>query len=1265
MKHLVQSFLTALCISTSLFAQQALLPADQTGKTLELQLHEKYTLRSIELDRALEKQKRARIERNADGSIIQAMYVTPTGHIIYTTSYNIGAGRTLSTNKVWPGGSVGVSLTGAGMTNRLGVWDEGKVLNTHQEFNGRVSQPDGAIALSNHATHVAATMIASGVSANAKGMSYMAPIKAYDWNSDATEMLQAAQSGMLISNHSYGSISGWRYNENQARWEWWGDRNVSTTTDYKFGQYDDRAAEWDDIAVNNPFYLICKAAGNDRGDIRTGTGTWYYADGTPGSGTGPGKDGGTTGYDCIPQYGTAKNILTVGAVNKIGGNTGNGWTKANDVVMSDFSGWGPTDDGRIKPDVVSPGVSIYSAVSTGNTTYDTYNGTSMATPAASGSLLLVQQHYNNVKGKFMRSASLKALAIHTADEAGTTGPDYIFGWGLMNTASCVKFINDSGINKLEERSLSNGQTQNMQFNVDAGKPLRITICWTDPAGTPVSSNLLNNTTKMLVNDLDIRLTRMNDQQKFNPYILNPATPAIAATTGDNTRDNVEMIHLEAPEAGIYTLSISHKGSLSAAQPFSVLISNGVEKASANFTTTKQVICPGQTVQFTDASGGGITSRKWYFPGGSPSTSTLANPVVTYPTAGTYAVALKVNSALGGDSVYVKNHITVGGLALPFTETFEENSPTSASWTAANPDADITWTYYVTGGVSPGTRSAGINYYDYAQQGQRDGLISPSLSFKGYTNVSLTFKHAYTRYETTSDSLVVYASTNCGSTWTRVAAFGENGSGSFATYGSGFASSNSFIPSTESDWCGTGPGSACKVVPLGLFNNNASVMLKFEGYCNYSNNLFLDNITVTGTPMKPVAAFSASQTTVCANSPVTFNDATQNHPASWNWTLPGATPSVSTQQNPVVTYSNPGTYAVKLKAANITGSDSVELTNYITVIAQPSKPNIKAANETQFCFGDSILLSTDSSGTVKWYYNNSLLAGNVQQVYASKTGTYRVAKTNGSCEAFSEISVLASIKDATPTISATVTGTAFCPGSSSLLSSSAVLGNQWYRNGSPINGAMGMTYLATDSGSYTVVSNSGGCPSDMSQPKTYAVFAKPLVGAITGTDNPNRDATVTYSVPAQSGHTYQWSISNGFITGGNTTASITAKFSTIDSALINVMSKSTATGCLSNPSLKRVKVEPAVGLTEYPMINTLSFYPVPAKDVLTLQVEGAKAHASNLKIVNILGQVCHEQALTISNGMQLHRINVSTLQKGIYFIELHDAENKLVRKVMIE
>ena len=246
-KHILNIVLAACSLGA---IAQTLTPSVLNEKPLADRLYERQVQKQIELSKVLAERNLEARTVGPNGIIKEAVYVTPSGHIVYNTTYNIGAGRTLSTNKVWPGGTVGVSLTGAGMPNRLGIWDGGSVLTSHQEFGGRVTQTDGASTLSDHATHVAGTMIASGVDANAKGMSYQATLKAHDWTNDETEMATAAAAGMLISNHSYGSICGWYYNG--SAYQWYGDPSISNTADYKFGYYDYGAQSWDDIAVNYP-----------------------------------------------------------------------------------------------------------------------------------------------------------------------------------------------------------------------------------------------------------------------------------------------------------------------------------------------------------------------------------------------------------------------------------------------------------------------------------------------------------------------------------------------------------------------------------------------------------------------------------------------------------------------------------------------------------------------------------------------------------------------------------------------------------------------------------------------------------------------------------------------------------------------------------------------------------------------------------------------------------------------------------------------------
>ncbi|MBN1504838.1 MAG: peptidase S8, partial [Candidatus Eisenbacteria bacterium] len=203
---------------------------------------------------------------------IKLMYVDDRGRPVYYGLDNLTAAATVSTNKVWPDGGYGFSLTGSGtVAGDLGIWDGGSVRPTHQEVTGRVTQVDSPAGQSDHATHVAGTMIASGVVAAAKGMSYQANLTCYDYDNDNSEMATAAAGGMKASNHSYTTIVGWYYHSS-GEWYWFGNTDISETEDYHFGFYDSEAQAWDQIATEAPHYTIVGSAGNNRNDTGPGEG---------------------------------------------------------------------------------------------------------------------------------------------------------------------------------------------------------------------------------------------------------------------------------------------------------------------------------------------------------------------------------------------------------------------------------------------------------------------------------------------------------------------------------------------------------------------------------------------------------------------------------------------------------------------------------------------------------------------------------------------------------------------------------------------------------------------------------------------------------------------------------------------------------------------------------------------------------------------------------------------------------------------------------
>jgi len=531
--------------------------------------------------------------KNKKGRLAYLRGVNITGQPIYiTTTDNIISAATIQTNTLWAGGSTGLNLSGSSsnMAGRLAIWDEGRVRTTHVELAGRVTEVDGSATLSDHSTHVAGTMVAAGVNPVAKGMSYGAQLKAYDFDNDQSEMYSAAQNGLLVSNHSYAVIAGWYYNSIQSRWEFWGRTN--DTSDYKFGYYDDDTRVWDSIAYYAPNYLIAKAAGNNRSENGPPVGQtyWRYNSNNVMSNAGnrPANLSSNNGYGIIATYGCAKNILTVGAIGPIPA----GYSQPSDAVMTDFSSWGPTGDGRIKPDLVADGLNVLSTISTADNAYDVFSGTSMSTPATAGSSFLLQEYYSRLHaGAFMRSATLKGLLIHTADEAGSNpGPDYQFGWGVINMQRAASVITSDTSAKRDQQIWEN-QLVNTTHNADSvvivasgTTPVTATICWTDVPAVPVSEAVISSTTNFhdtgikLVNDLDLRITDVSTGVTYQPWILNPSSPSAAAARGDNIRDNVEKVQIDSLIPGrSYKIRVSHKGSLvqgtpSGSQAYTLLIS---------------------------------------------------------------------------------------------------------------------------------------------------------------------------------------------------------------------------------------------------------------------------------------------------------------------------------------------------------------------------------------------------------------------------------------------------------------------------------------------------------------------------------------------------------------------------------------------------------------------------------------------------------------------------------------------------------------------
>lgn len=462
-----------------------------------------------------------------------------------------------------------IQLSGNGIT--VYIWDGGPVRTTHQELNGRVTVIDAGTN-SDHATHVAGTIAATGVAPAAKGMAPSVNIKSYDFYNPFTEI--AAATDAKLSNHSWGTVEGWSYRYATDGypangWYFFGDYSASGSNGINTnGYYNQRSKEWDQIGYLQPFHKIFKSAGNS---FNTGpnqsAAVSYYWNGSAWTlmsfGSVPPNECKPSNYDCLSPGSNAKNTIVVAAANQF--STPNyRYTTNTDVIKASFSSAGPRDDGGIKPDITAIGTNMYSSIASSNNAYASYEGTSMSTPNVTGIASLLEQYNIQKFGNSMRSDMMKALLVNSANEAGEfTGPDYYFGWGFINAyLALTTMVMNEKTTLMENNVLNNGAVFEKIITSD-GNPLKVTISWLDPAAEPVASSVsLNNRISRLINDLDLRIVDVVDNTTYYPWKLDPENPSAEATTGDNNVDNVEQVYIETPIANRqYKIMISHKGNL--------------------------------------------------------------------------------------------------------------------------------------------------------------------------------------------------------------------------------------------------------------------------------------------------------------------------------------------------------------------------------------------------------------------------------------------------------------------------------------------------------------------------------------------------------------------------------------------------------------------------------------------------------------------------------------------------------------------------------
>ena len=723
--------------------------------------------------------------------------------------------------------------------------------------------------------------------------------------------------------------------------------------------------------------------------------------------------------------------------------------------------------------------------------------------------------------------------------------------------------------------------------------------------------------------------------------------------------------------------------------------------TAGFTASPTADCGPLTVQFTNTSSNNASTFLWLFPGGTPSSSTEENPVVTYTSSGTYSVTLIVSNAQGSDTLTQVDYIqvfvdaqasfssTVNGATVVFqntsnnantylwdfgdgntstapnpTHTYAQDGTYTVTLTASNSCGSSTFTQTITivtpptagFAASPTTGCAPLTV-------QFTNTSSANATeffweFPGGNPASSTEQNPVVTYDSPGTySVTLTASNSAGSstvTQTDLIVVVGQPTAAFSTsvLGATVSFTNQSYGATSYQWDFGDGNSSTTPDPTHTYAASGTYTVVLSAFNDCGSTTSTQTVTIL---LPPVAAFSASATEGCAPLTVTFTNESSADASAYEWTFEGGTPPASTETNPTVVFETPGVFTVTLVAINAAGSS----TSTATIVVQGPP----TAGFTVQTAGLSVVLTntTQNATSFRWDFGdgNTSTEPNPTHTYALPGAYFITLRAENACGT-SEVSVQVEILGTPPIAGFKPSVTQGClplvVQFTDLSAGNPVAWNWSFPGGTPSSSTEQnpvVTYSSPGIYSVTlVVTNAYGADS-VTQQGLIQVLALPTANFAFNITN----LTVEFINQSQNGTSYSWSFGDG-----NTSNEVSPTHTYANPGTYTV-SLTVLNNCGATTLQKTIVLTSSV--RDAAWLHGLMLYPNPSAGRFTVDMRGEPASEVTFVLWDVTGRLLHQATADFNTGALKQVFELPELADGLYTLQVRRGDSVVYMKVSIQ